>query len=93
MARDKFGMRVFARLCAAALVFAAAERAGAETGVASLKFGRRIVCPGEYRGHLQGIATDGKSIYWVFTRLVVKTDLNGKAAAKAKLPHHGGDPC
>jgi len=93
MARDKFGMRVLARSFAAALIFAAAELCGAETGVASLEYGSRIVCPGEYRGHLQGIATDGKSIYWVFSRDIVKTDLDGKVAAKAKLPHHGGDPC
>ena len=53
----------------------------------------RIVCPGEYRGHLQGLATDGKAIYWVFSRDLVKTDFGGNLLARTKVPHHGGDPC
>ena len=65
---------------------------GAETAP-KLKYGTRMVCSGEYPGHLQGLATDGGAIYWVFTRLVVKTDFGGRLLAKAKLPHHGGDPC
>ena len=44
-------------------------------------------------GHIQGIATDGRSLYWVFTASVVRTDLNGKVLAKRGLPQHGGDPC
>lgn len=58
-----------------------------------LKEGARIVCPGVYAGHLQGIATDGESIYWSFSEYVVRTDLGGKLLAKAKIPFHGGDPC
>ena len=53
----------------------------------------RIVCPGEYKGHLQGLATDGKAIYWVFSQDLVKTDFAGKLLAQTKVPHHGGDPC
>lgn len=53
----------------------------------------RIVCPGEYKGHLQGIATDGKAIYWVFSLDIVKTGFDGKLLARTKVPHHGGDPC
>lgn len=87
-------MRLSARLfAAAALLFAAAELSGAETEMASLKYGSRIVCPGEYRGHLQGIATDGKAIYWVFSRNLVKTGFDGRMLAKRDMPHHSGDPC
>jgi len=84
----------FSRLLfAAAALFAAAELYGAETGVASLKYGSRIVCPGEYRGHLQGIAIDDGSIYWVFSRDIVRTDFEGRILAKCSVPHHAGDPC
>ena len=61
--------------------------------LAELKEGDRIDCPGVYSGHLQGIATDGTSIYWSFTGCVVRTDLAGRLLAKAKIPFHGGDPC
>ena len=55
--------------------------------------GDEIRCQGEYEGHVQGIATDGKSLYWSFTGMVVRTDLGGKVLAKCDLPMHGGDPC
>ena len=61
--------------------------------LADLKEGDRIDCPGVYPGHLQGIATDGKSIYWSFSDCVVRSDLAGRLLAKAKIPFHGGDPC
>ena len=87
------GIRAFTRLLAAAALAltlgAAAKLAGAET----LKYGSRIVCPGEYRGHLQGIATDGKAVYWVFSRNIVKTGLDGRLLAKREVPYHSGDPC
>jgi len=53
----------------------------------------RIVCEGEYDGHLQGVATDGEAIYWSFTKTLVKTDLSGRALAKALVPSHHGDLC
>ena len=85
---------IFARLCAALMtLFAAAELSGAESALSRLKYGRRIVCSGEYSGHLQGIATDGKAIYWSFTRELVKTDLRGRVVARRRVPRHGGDPC
>jgi len=91
---DNFGIGILPRLfAAAALFFAAAELSGAETTVARLKYGTRIVCPGEYRGHLQGIATDGKAIYWVFSRDIVKTGLDGRLLARRGMPYHSGDPC
>ena len=61
--------------------------------LADLKEGDRIDCSGNYSGHLQGIATDGISIYWSFSEHVVRTDLSGKLLAKVKIPFHGGDPC
>ena len=75
---------------AAALILACRLSAVA---LANLKEGDRIDCPGVYSGHLQGIATDGKSIYWSFSDRVVRTDLAGGLLAKAKIPFHGGDPC
>ena len=78
----------------AALLWCAAAASGGETPLLPrLAPGTRIVCPGEYEGHLQGIATDGKSIYWSFSCCVVRTDLKGRLLAKAKIPFHGGDPC
>ena len=80
---------------AAALGLWCASATGDETpgALPHLKEGERINCPGEYPGHLQGIATDGKSIYWSFSSCVVRTDLRGGFLAKAKVPFHGGDPC
>ena len=87
------GIRVFFRILAAAALAltlgAAAKLAGAET----LKHGSRIVCSGEYRGHLQGIATDGRHVYWSFTRDLVKTDFDGKVLIRRNFPRHMGDPC
>lgn len=53
----------------------------------------RIVCGGEYSGHLQGIAVDGESIYWSFTSALVKTDLKGKVLASVDVVRHHGDLC
>ncbi|MBN1294334.1 MAG: hypothetical protein JXB48_21035 [Candidatus Latescibacteria bacterium] len=50
-----------------------------------------IICDGHYGGHLQGIATDGKSIYWSFTVELVKTDMNGKIIKNVNGPSHHGD--
>lgn len=42
-----------------------------------------IVCEGrDYPYHLQGVATDGTNIYWTFTTVLVKTDLEGRRIAK-----------
>ena len=84
------------RSCAAVLsvLFAGGVAfAGEEAALPRLAPGTCIVCPGEYAGHLQGIATDGTSIYWSFSSCVVRTDLKGKLLAKADIPFHGGDPC
>ncbi len=52
-----------------------------------------LKCPGGYGGHLQGLATDGKHIYWSFTVTIVKTDLAGKILATQDGPSHQGDLC
>lgn len=88
------GLRFLSGVCAAAwlLGFSATELIGAEAPP-KLKYGTRIVCQGEYPGHLQGLATDGKAIYWSFTRTIVKTGFDGKVLAKIAVPHHCGAPC
>ena len=51
-----------------------------------------IVCPGTYSGHLQGITTGKKNtIYWSFTKVLVKTDAEGKLLKKTLVPNHHGD--
>ncbi len=53
-----------------------------------------IICEGIYPGHLQGVATNGvDAIYWSFTTVVVKTDLQGKIIARVEGPTHHGDCC
>jgi len=52
-----------------------------------------VVCEGVYGGHLQGVATDGESIYWSFTVKLVKTDLSGRVLASVDVPNHHGDLC
>lgn len=62
--------------------------------VACLLAGLEVIsCPGEYSGHLQGIAVGPDwSIYWVFTNQLVKTDDTGKQLASVQVPPHHGDP-
>ena len=50
-----------------------------------------IVCEGTHGKHLQGIATDGKAIYWCFTRRLVKTDMGGKLLEIVTVRSHHGD--
>jgi len=55
---------------------------------------RKIACEGEYNGHLQGVATDGQSLFWSFTVEVVRTDMDGKIlATTGDVPNHHGDLC
>ena len=53
----------------------------------------RITCEGKYKGHLQGVATDGESLFWSFTVKLVKTDPSGKILAARDVPNHHGDLC
>lgn len=51
-------------------------------------------CEGHYKGHLQGICTnDRDAIYWSFTVMLVKTDLDGKIIKKVPVASHHGDLC
>jgi hypothetical protein len=52
-----------------------------------------ITCDGEYRAHLQGVATDGVDIFWSFTDKIIRTDLKGKILASQSAPSHQGDLC
>ena len=54
----------------------------------------RIDCEGMYRWHLQGVATDGRHLYWSFSDCIVKTDKTGSrlcVTPPGKL--HYGDLC
>ena len=53
----------------------------------------RVVCEGVYKGHLQGVATDGESLFWSFTVKLVKTDSSGRILAARDVPNHHGDLC
>lgn len=66
---------------------------------------QEILCQGEYPWHPQGCCTDGRSIWWSFTTVLVKTDMSGSVqmrsrdfrelcpgVAKHALPH-AGDIC
>jgi len=53
---------------------------------------RVVVCPGDYGGHLQGLATDADlNIYWSFTVQLVKTDREGGLLKVVDVPTHHGD--
>ena len=74
---------VLMTLCLAACAAGAAET-------------KEIRCEGEYPWHLQGVATDGTNIFWTFTTVLVKTDLQGKVLAKDEIARnegHMGDLC
>ena len=73
------------------LAGAAALCLAAFHGIAALP--DTIACDGAYAGHLQGVATDGKSIYWSFTKAIVRTDLSGRKLAEIEAPSHQGDLC
>lgn len=50
-------------------------------------------CEGDYPHHLQGFASDGESIYWSFTSILMKSDLTGKRISQIQVPMHHGDCC
>ena len=53
----------------------------------------KIVCGGEYKGHLQGTDAAGTNIWWSFDCMIVRTDLSGKVMATQEAPNHQGDLC
>ena len=69
-------------------------------GVQQLLRSREIKCEGNWSGHLQGVAFDGKDkLYWVFNRHLVQTGVDGKLLNATMLKkeagnaNHGGSPC
>ena len=56
-------------------------------------FAEEIRRPEEYRYHLQGTASDGNSIFWTFTDVLVKTDMQGNLVKEIQVPSHHGDCC
>ena len=54
-----------------------------------------VTCEASCAGdHLQGMATDGKSLYWGFGTEIIKTDLNGrKIGTTGRVKYHHGGPC
>lgn len=55
---------------------------------------RAVSCEGAYPRHLQGIATnDRDALFWSFTDVLIRTDLDGQIAAKVPVANHHGDLC
>lgn len=54
---------------------------------------RNVTCEGTYPHHLQGICADKDALYWSFTTMLVKSDLNGKVLLKVPVANHHGDLC
>ena len=79
------------RRIAVGIVAAAAMAAAALPSLAAVC--GKTMCEGMYKGHLQGVATDGESLYWTFTVKLVKTDMSGKVIAARDVPTHHGDLC
>lgn len=46
-----------------------------------------------WNGHLQGVATDGVSLFWSWTRTLVKSDLAGNVLCEVEVARHHGDLC
>ncbi len=47
----------------------------------------------EFKGHVQGVCTDGTNIYWSMTYDLVKTDQSGRELARYSDKFHMGDLC
>src|SRR5690554_5987405 len=53
----------------------------------------KVDCEGSYPHHLQGICIDADAIFWSFTTVLVKTDLDGNMIIKVPVANHHGDLC
>ena len=74
---------LFACLVMLVSIVSGGSRACAET----------IVCGETGPKHLQGVDSDGSSIWWSFTAKLVRTDLTGAVLATAEVQYHSGDLC
>lgn len=79
------GLVVAGVFCVGLLSHGSQEPIGVEPG--------SIVCEGIHPRHLQGVDTDGSSIWWSFTKELVRTDLSGRILLRAPVPKHHGDIC
>ncbi len=52
-----------------------------------------VACEGSYPRHLQGTCVDADAIFWSFTTVLVKTDLEGNLLSKVPVASHHGDLC
>lgn len=53
-----------------------------------------VTCEGAYKRHLQGVCTNQKdALYWSWTEVLVKTDLQGHVLVKREVANHHGDLC
>ena len=76
------------------IVLMAAAMFAAISSNAATSDAERINSEGDWPKHLQGVCTDGKSIWWSHTVELSRTDLRGKVLACAKeLRWHHGDLC
>ncbi len=68
------------------------EKSAAEKTFVQTMLNGEVICPGEYGGHQQGMATDRKTaIFWSHTVALAKTDLTGKLLKVIDVPTHSGD--
>jgi hypothetical protein len=82
----------FPRLIAL-LMLALSAHSQAEAPLESPDF-RQCVSEGRFKGHLQGIATNGKDrIYWSWTTRIAVTDAAGKLIREVEADSHQGDLC
>ena len=66
------------------------------SSVSAARAADMIYCEGDYRFHLQGVATDGTNVFWSFTTDLVKTDRSGRVLCKDSIRReegHMGDLC
>lgn len=53
-----------------------------------------VKCEGIYKGHLQGVTTNGIDVlYWSWSDVIVKTNLKGEIIDLTPAPYHQGDLC
>ena len=70
------------------------EMLGGTLRTSGKKAVRPIQCEGVYPMHLQGdLHEDERSIFWCFTDVLVKTDMNGRILKKTPVANHHGDLC
>lgn len=81
-------MKLTIKILVASLLLWQQDSPSAQPSAATTEW---IECEGAYGGHLQGVASDGKSIFWSHTVQLVKTDLHGKAQISIDVPSHHGD--